>query len=149
MDANGAWIADPQPGYYDAGGQWRRGQAMGYYDTRGRWIATSYTAEPARVMNPPIANPDQGRGFQGDRHDRWDHAGADTTARESWLDGRIRAAYSAGTIDRRTAFRDLRMLQSIRRDDARLRRYNGQLSEHNQARIQGRLDSLAESVRAD
>ena len=149
LDANGTWVADPQPGYYDAGGQWRRGQAMGYYDTRGRWIATRHTAESVHVMNAPIANPDQGRGFQGDHHDRWDQAGRDTTAREAWLDAKIRAAYSGGTLDRRTAFRDLRVLNVIRHDDARMRRYDGKLSDRNQARIQGRLDSLAESIRAN
>ena len=158
-DANGAWVADPQPGYYDTNGRWRRGQAMGYYDTRGRWIATG-AASPAyataygrdtsvQAPNQPVAIPDQGRGFQSDHHDRWDQAGRDTTARESWLDGKIRAAYSAGTIDRRTAARDLRMLSSIRRDDARMRRHGGQLSDSAQARIQGRLDRLAESVQAD
>ena len=129
---------------------------MGYYDTRGRWVATgapayagAYGRDSVQTTDRQVTFPDRGRDFQGDRHDRWDHAGADTTARESWLDTKIRAAYSAGTIDRRTTSRALRTLQSIRRDDARLRRYNGQLSDRNQARIQGRLDSLAESIRAD
>ena len=149
MDASGAWVADPQPGYYDTNGVWRRGQAMGYYDTRGRWIATRYAGVPAQGVNPSMVDPDQGGGSQGDRHDRWDQAGRDTTAREAWLDARIRAAYSAGTLDRRTAFRDLRVLNVIRQDDARMRRYNGRLTERNQARIQGRLDSLAQSVRAN
>ena len=141
-DRDGRWQttnvrASDATGYYDRDGSWVEGRPAGYYDQSGRWVAATY------------ADPDQQRGYQGDHHDRWEHAGADTTARKSWLEQKIRADYSAGRIDRRTAGSELHTLADIRRDDARMRRDNGQLDDRDQARIQGRLDSLADSVRAD
>jgi len=141
-DRDGRWQTTGVPasdasGYYDRSGAWVEGRPTGYYDQSGRWVATTY------------ADPDQGRGYQGDHHDRWEHAGADTTARESWLEQKIRTASSAGAIDHRTMRHDLRMLNDIRNDDARMRGYNGHLSDRDRADIQGRLENLADSIRAD
>jgi hypothetical protein len=135
--ANGVWVADAQPGYYDASGRWRAGRAMGYYDTQGRWTATA-----------PSAN-DQGRNTAYENRPTWAGAPTDIDSRAAWLDQRIRAGVDDGSLTRRAGKQALRSLNGIRRDEQRMRHYNGQLSQRDEMRLQARLDNLRASVRAD
>lgn len=134
-DARGVWIADAQPGYYDTGGRWRAGQAVGYYDTRGRWIATAASAADQGYNN----------NYQG--RSNWTGAPTDLFARTAWLDQRIRRSLEDGSLSNWEGRRALRTLDSIRRDEANMRHYNGHLSQTNEVRIQARLDNLSRGIR--
>jgi hypothetical protein len=134
-DSAGMWIADAQPGYYGTDGRWRAGPARGYYDTRGLWVSS----DGAVVVSS---------GYSTVRTDRWADAGADTRARENWLEQRIRDNSQQNRLSHREARSALMTLSSIRQEDQRMRR-GGELNPRNQAYIQSRLDSLAATIRMD
>ena len=133
-DANGFWVADPQPGYYDDNGRWRPGRAVGDYDAQGRWTA----------MGPGGPHgPDTPRQV----YSRWAGAPMDVRARENWLDQRIRRAVTSGGLARAEGNRAIRTLNDIRRQEMAIRRHNGRLNSVDEARIQARLDGLFDSIR--
>ncbi len=109
-----------------------QGPANGYYDAHGRWIATSYTS---------------GNGQNADNRGRWGDAPRDIRQREAWLQQRIVNARSDGSMSRTEARRSLNRLSSIRQREARMRDFNGRLSQRETAFIQSQLDSLSERVR--
>ena len=129
-DANGVWVADAQPGYYDSDHHWRAGSVRGYYDTRGAWIGTTLSAD-AYGANA---------GFQGGAH-------RDLDTRETWLEQRIDAATNNGSLNRYDARQDRRLLSGVRRDETDMRRSDGRLSPRDEAGLQLRLDSLSASLR--
>jgi type II secretory pathway pseudopilin PulG len=132
-DGRGVWIADAQPGYYDTSGRWVAGPATGYYDTQGRWFETA-----DRVQRYRTDSSYQTRGGPA----------VDMRTREAWLEQKIQAGIQEGSLTRREGMRADRTLNQIRRDEANMRRRDGQLSQRNETRIQARLDALSESVRA-
>jgi hypothetical protein len=99
---NGAWVADPQPGYYE-NGRWVRGAALGYYDARGRWISTSGAL--SRTAYPVTADAAERRSLED---------------RIAWLDRRIRRGINDGSLNRLEANQALRSLDGIRRDEEEL-----------------------------
>ena len=133
-DANGVWIADAQPGYYD-NGRWISGQAQGYYDTQGRWIATA----------PFVGGQATNASYES--RGGWGEASADIRSRQAWLDQRIRRGLNDGSLTRMEADRALRELAMIRRQEAGMRRYRGQLGPRDTVTIQARLDTLRQSIR--
>lgn len=133
--ANGAWVADAEPGYYDANGRWRAGQAVGYYDTQGRWIPTA-AAAGGYSSNASY-----------DTRGSWANSRPDIASREAWLDQSIRRGMDDGSLSRGDADRALRSLNGIRREEAGMRHYRGQLAQRDEMRIQARLETLRSSIR--
>jgi len=131
-DANGAWIADPQTGYYDANHLWRVGPAQGYYDARGVWIGSAATT----------VGYDLTSSFEGAPERR------DVDTREAWLEQRIRSSGQNGSLSQYDAATDLGALDSIRRQETRMRDASGQLSQQDESRLQTRLDDLSSTLRA-
>jgi hypothetical protein len=134
-DQQGVWVADAEPGYYDTNGRWRAGQAVGYYDTQGRWIATARSAA------------DQGYNSAYQNSSNWAGAPTDFHARAAWLDQRIRTSLDDGSLSHTDGKRALRSLNDIRREEQHLRRYNGQLTQRDDARLQAKLDNLGANIR--
>jgi hypothetical protein len=130
-DARGVWVADAQPGYYDANGRWRAGPAMGYYDTRGRWIATSPAAAARSTTRVS-----------------WADTPRDLGSREAWLDQSIRRGMDDGSLSRAEARQSLRTLASIRSEELGLRGRHGQLAQRDEGRLQAKLETLNDSLRA-
>jgi hypothetical protein len=132
---NGRWVPDPAPGYYDARGRWVSGTVYGYYDANGRWVSTApsaggYARDTAY----------EGRGF-------WAGAPLDVRAREDWLEQRIRRGMDDGSLTASEADRALRDLRQIRREEVRLRRYDGRLRPRDRDYIQAKLDNLSSTIR--
>lgn len=134
-DARGVWVADAQPGYYDENGRWRSGQVTGYYDTQGRWIGTT------------LAATDQSYNSSYQTRSTWTGAPQDFRARTAWLDQRIRNSLDDGSLSHAEGKRALRNLNNIRREEMRLRHYNGRLDQRDEMRIQAKLDSLGAGIR--
>ncbi len=160
-DNDGRWVvASSAPdyarrdayGYYDRNGDWHsnavaRAEARGYYDRNGAWIEGSppsgrwdndgrwvVIAPSAPVYGAP-ANYVAGR--------------RDTVTREAYLEDRIHQARMDGSLSRYEARNATRTLDSIRRQEAQMRHYNGRLNDRDEAYIQAKLDVLSRQVRAD
>jgi len=134
-------------GYYDGNGAWRANavtptDARGYYDRSGRWVDGApdrdYSSRGVRVA----AN---GRGYYDDR--QWDGVSTDFRSRLAWLDQRIQAGLNDGSLSRSDARRAERSLQDIRRQEASMRHYRGQLRPTDEATMQARLDTLRQDIR--
>lgn len=133
-DANGVWVADAQPGYYE-NGRWRAGRVSGYYDTQGRWIATSASA----------GGYGANAGYDG--RVSWAGAPTDFNGRAAWLDDRIRRGQDDGRLSSRDAAEALRSLDAIRRQERGMRHRGGRLNQRDEAYVQARLDTLSEGLR--
>src|SRR5688572_8985128 len=111
-DANGVWVAAPQPGYYD-NGRWIRGEAVGYYDARGRWISTDGRQQRADYSNPQYGSNSQG--FQS------------IDERQAELAQRIRRGMDNGRLSRAEGTQAYRTLAAIEREERSLRNRQGAL----------------------
>src|SRR5688572_2337439 len=129
-DANGVWVAAPQPGYYD-NGRWIRGEAVGYYDARGRWISTDARRQQAHYSTRP-----------GSRVESIDE-------RQASLDRRIRSGMESGRLSRTEGSGALRTLAAIEREERSLRNRQGNLGPRGEATITARLDRLSATLRED
>ena len=135
-DNNGNWHSNSVArtdarGYYDRQGEWVDGAPTGHWDNDGRWVVT---ASAAPTYGAP-ANYVAGR--------------RDISTRESFLEERIHRARDDGSLTVREARNATRSLDSIRRQEASMRRYNGRLNDRDEAYIQAKLDVLSRQVRAD
>ena len=139
-DANGRWIADrnygqptgywqmqTQPGYYDERGRWVRGETRGYYDARGRWVSTS---GPGRAGNVAYNS-------------------RDVKVREARIQQRIERMRERGTLSRAEARRASMELESIKRDERRMRYSGGRFTANEENVIHQRLDNLGQTLRAE
>lgn len=135
-DNNGNWHSNSVAradarGYYDREGVWVDGAPTGHWDNAGRWVVTA-TAAP--TYGAP-ANYVTGR--------------RDIGTRESILAEHIHRAREDGSLSRYEARRATRTLDSIRREEASMRRYQGRLNDRDEAYIQAKLDDLSRQVRVD
>ena len=71
----------------------------------------------------------------------------DVDSRAQWLEQRIRSASANGGLSQYDASNDMHELNSIRRQEAGMRRDDGVLSPRDEARLQTRLDNLSATVR--
>ena len=136
---NGVWVADAQPGYYDSNGRWVRGSAQGYYDAQGRWVSTGGSSY----------GDNSGYGNQGQGYNAtwtWADAPSDLAGRISWLDRRIRAGVSDGSLRRGEGQRALQTLQTLRLQAQPVRTRRG-MTIRNEASLRAQLDTLAAGLR--
>jgi hypothetical protein len=143
-DANGRWMnastaASAPSGYYDNDRRWVPYAAAGYYDQQGHWYETSAAADRYRTNTSFTARAEPV--YLTPAHD--------VRSREARIDERIQAGLANGSLSRRDARRAHETLQDIRQQESRMHRYQGQLSEGDNARIQGRLDNLSHTLRFD
>jgi hypothetical protein len=152
-DRDGRWMDGAPTGSYNSGGQWMASDAppppqagndrhrdpapsAGYYDNNGQWH------ESGGAPNGPDYGANSAYRDQPGRMDQ----GAGIHAREDALDQQIRSAMNDGGISHYQARAALRTLQSIRNDEAAMRRYHGQLGDNDRAHVMGRLDRLSADV---
>ncbi len=117
-DSNGAWVADPPPGYYGTDGRWNQGAAYGYYDNRGRWV------------------PTRGQYYQGMPH-------GTIAAQLNWLDSYISSTAAVRSLSRgqlRSARQELRSIFKRERNMRHDRQ--GNLSPRDRAELQQQIDRL-------
>ncbi|WP_226946626.1 glycine zipper 2TM domain-containing protein [Rhizorhabdus phycosphaerae] len=124
--AGGYWEPATAPGYYDANGRWVRGNVRGYYDARGRWVS----------LGPVAGNNGVDRRF-------------DTRERAARIEARIDRQRDRGVISKREADAARTQLNSIRREEDRLRASGGRFTANEESLIQQRLDQLNRQIRAD
>jgi opacity protein-like surface antigen len=109
-------------------------------------VAQDYRNAPAYssqgYANQGYAN--QGYGTQGS--DFWRGAPSDTWQRISYLEQRIQAGQSDGSLSPEEARRAELQLRQIRRDAMRMRR-GGYMSASSSAQLQSRLDALSRNIR--
>ncbi|HEY3811597.1 MAG TPA: hypothetical protein VGL66_00100 [Caulobacteraceae bacterium] len=110
------------------------------------WIAAAAAialtpAVASAQANPPVEHVD--------RSYYWTEAGPDTLAREQWLDHAIRAAMDRGDLQGNDGRRALAQLDVIHRDDVAARQSATHPGDRiaNSEDIQGRLDTLADTVK--
>lgn len=124
-NVDGLWVADPQPGYYGTNGRWHAGETSGYYDSRGRWVATGLSADSQYGTDRPTI-----------------------LAQLTGLDNYVGAARSQRTLSYRQAAGVRRELKSIRMTERTMRHdRRGNLSNHDQALLQARIDGLNTRLR--
>jgi hypothetical protein len=162
-DRDGRWVAGAPSGYYATNGRWVPADARGYYDSDGHWMAVNghfdasgrwvaygqsgyYDRDGRWVYTTPSAAAQGADVVYSDR-DIWSGAPMDISAREDWLDRRIRDAMRDDRIDRDDGRRALAGLADIRQDQARaLRRHDGYLPADDRTELQARLDRLSRSI---
>ena len=131
-DSHGAWIAANAQGRYDNQGGWIPARSTGYWNTRGQWVAAASAYDRA--------------GY--DRNDGRSEASApDFRSRAAWLDERIQRGVQDGSLSHSDGRRAERSLRDIRRQEAHMRHYDGQLRAADAATIEGRLHDLGQTVR--
>lgn len=134
-DNGGRWHASATErtaatGYYDRTGQWIDGQPNGYYDSRGAWVAKA-----------PVG---YGRDASYERRaSTWD---IDTQI--SRLDDRIERGRNDGGLSRQESRHARSTLNDIRREERNETR-DGRLSQNEETKLQGRLNSLSSDIRLD
>ncbi|THD78218.1 MAG: glycine zipper 2TM domain-containing protein [Phenylobacterium sp.] len=143
-DANGHWMtantaASASNGYYDNDHRWVPFAAAGYYDSQGHWYETAAAADRYRTNTAFVARNEP----------VYVEPAHDVRAREDRIGQRIQAGVDNGSLSRRDARRARDTLQEIRQQESRMQRYQGELSQGDNARIQGRLDNLSHSLRFD
>lgn len=125
-------------GFYDNDGRWHdnhvdRSVAYGYYDRAGAWVDGA----------PPYAGSyGADAGYESRRNTM------DVNSRIARIDDRIQRGRDDGSLSRYEARDALATLADIRREEQD-RRYDGRLSDRDEARLQARLDRLADQIHMD
>lgn len=137
-DRNGNWVASgatrgSATGYYDRNGQWVNGAPGGGYGADGRWDINASSAGSY--------------GSDASYNARWTGAPGEIRARADFLDQRIRAGASDGSLSRYQADRALTSLNAIRADERRLARQHRGLTSRDTVYLQRSLDSLSADLR--
>jgi len=148
-DRSGRWIEGAPNGAYDSRGTWVAANAQGRYDSQGGWIparSASYWNTQGQWVTAASVD-DRGR---YDRNDgRSDASAPDFRSRAAWLDQRIQRGVQDGSLSHSDGRRAERSLRDIRRQEANMRHYDGQLRAADAATIEGRLHDLSQTVRSE
>lgn len=136
-------------GYYDDNNNWHsnavsRADARGYYDSRGNWVEGAPDGRWDEDGRWSTANAN-GYGYNASYGGV--DAPRDVRQRFAWLNERVRRGVDDGSLSRREANRALRDLDSVQREERRLRRRDGRLASQDEAYIQSRLDTISSEIR--
>jgi len=112
-----------------------------------RFLASAALAASMLAAAPALAQDYRGApAYSSQGSDFWRGAPSDTWQRIAYVEQRIEAGRSDGSLTPREAQRAEMQLRQIRRDAMRMRR-GGYMSASNSAVLQSRLDSLSRSIR--
>src|SRR6185503_9457482 len=142
-DSRGAWVSADAQGYYDNDGGWIPARTTGYWNTRGQWVA----AAPAAYDRDDNGTYDRQANGSYDNPSQWGGAGSDFHSRAAWLDQKIQLSVQDGSLSGAEGRRAERSLRDIRRQESRMRHYHGQLRAADAATMEGRLQTLRQSIR--
>ena len=152
-DRDGRWVAGAPAGYYDRDGRWVASDASrGYRDRNGYWVpagAPGYYADGNYVTAQPVAVPPPGYGNDPRAYGNDPRGGAyagdprDYRARIAHIAERIDRSVAEGSLTQDQARAARRDLDSVNRQAAGMRHYDGgYLSPRGQQIINARLDEI-------
>lgn len=134
-DSRGQWIPANSQGYYDSHGGWTPANTAAYWDSRGQWVAATPSAY------------DRADNASYDDRSRMNGPARDFRTRAAWLDRQIQRGVDDGSLSRRDGRQAERSLRNLRRQEAGMRHYHGQLRPADEATMQARLDGLRQDIR--